>query len=159
MWCSMTTGWMCSTTELVYALLRISAQELDKRTASEIRFDCEGPCFLAVANSGVSADQNVQTCWCDALIWGLWSLIAHGQCEQMCCEARSVSTLSFNWWWWRVEGPCWLLATNTSSRTAGGASCGSPKVFVCMRQKRNGRQKLLIAIPFCHITHRATGYY
>lgn len=27
-------------------------------------------------------------------------------------------------------GPC--LATDTSSHTAGGASCGSPKVFVCV---------------------------
>lgn len=30
-------------------------------------------------------------------------------------------------------GLAWPLATNTSSHTAGGASCGSPKVFVfCM---------------------------
>lgn len=38
----------------------------------------------------------------------------------------------WGWWWWWGGGPAWPLATDTSSHTAGGASCGSPKVFVCV---------------------------
>lgn len=65
-------------------------------------------------------------------------------------------------------GLAWLLATNTSSHTAGGASRGSPKVFifVCVRRKKKNKKqhknpgkKLPVTIPPSVITLEATGYY
>ena len=43
----------------------------------------------------------------------------------------------------------WSTATNTSSNTPGGESCGSPKVFVCMHVCVKERNSTLpVAIPF-----------
>lgn len=63
------------------------------------------------------------------------------------------------WWWWEWWGGPWPVATNAIPCAAGGASSGSPKVFVVRVAPKQTGEKAPVSLPSSLITHAATGYY